>query len=129
MKGKGKYTKGSDGKYHIGGKTYDYLVGSRRQVFNGSAFGTTHGRKRLTKADLMQNRWGRIVSRRLHNRAKREDRVGEHVWGARKGKFGAVRKTKSVKRSKSRSKSRSRSRSARGTRKKCRTARGRFKKC
>ena len=32
-----RHSKGSDGKYHIDGKKFDQLVGSRAQVFHGSA--------------------------------------------------------------------------------------------
>ena len=50
-------------------------VGSRAEVFHGTAKHTSGG---LEKKDLLQNKHGRIVSRRKHNTAK-------------KGKFGAVR--------------------------------------
>ena len=41
--------KGSDGKYHINGQSYDMLVGSRAQVFHGTAYKTSGG---LTKSGL-----------------------------------------------------------------------------
>ena len=63
-------------------------VGSRRMVYSGTAKHTSGG---LTKKDLMMNSWGRIVSRKKHNTAKRENRLKKHGWGAKKGKFGAVR--------------------------------------
>ena len=42
------------------------LVGSRVQVWNGTAKKTGYGKKGLTRADLVKNKWGRIVSRKKH---------------------------------------------------------------
>jgi len=47
-------------------------IGSRRKVWNGTAKKTPGG---LTKADLMQNKYGRIVSRK---RAARGHRMVTH---------------------------------------------------
>ena len=85
-----KQHKSSDGKYHISGKVYDHLVGSRAQVYHGSAFKTSGG---LLKKDLVQNKRGRIVSKKKLETAKREKRLEKHGYFAEKGKFGAVRKT------------------------------------
>jgi len=85
-----KQHKSSDGKYHINGKVYDHLVGSRAQVYHGSAFKTSGG---LLKKDLVQNKRGRIVSKKKLETAKREKRLEKHGYFAEKGKFGAVRKT------------------------------------
>ena len=128
MKGVGRKTKGSDGKFHINGKTYEVLVGSRRMVWNGTAYKTSHGRKGLTKEKLMKNRRGRIVSKSLHNRAKREDRLGRAGLTAKKGKFGAVRiSPKGTRKARGRgTKKRSR---RRRSGKPCRNSRGHFKKC
>ena len=63
--------KSADGKYHIAGKKYDVLVGSRAQVHHGTAYKTTGG---LKHSDLMMNKHGRIVSRKKHATAKREKR-------------------------------------------------------
>jgi len=62
--------------------------GSRAEVFHGSAKKTTGG---LTKKNLMKNKNGRIVSRRKHATAKRENRLKKHGYGAKKGKFGAIK--------------------------------------
>lgn len=43
-------------------------IGSRRKVWNGTAQKTPGG---LTKADLMQNKYGRIVSRKRSARGRR----------------------------------------------------------
>ena len=83
-----KPTRQSDGLYHVHGKTYKVLIGSRHQVWNGTAF-KTEGQ--LTKSDLMMNKWGRIVSRKKHATAKKENRLRKYGYTARKGKFGAIK--------------------------------------
>ena len=70
------------------GKTYDMLVGTRAQVWHGTAYKTSGG---LTKGDLLQNKNGRIVSKAKHASAKREKRLIKAGYGTKKGKFGFVR--------------------------------------
>jgi hypothetical protein len=82
------HTKSADGKYHIAGKAYPILIGTRAQVWHGTAYKTAGG---LKKADLMQNKAGRIVSRAKHTTAKREMRLVKHGYGSKKGKFGYVK--------------------------------------
>ena len=36
-----RHSKGADHKYHINGKTFEQLVGSRAQVFHGTAYKTS----------------------------------------------------------------------------------------
>ena len=79
-----------DGKYHIKGKSYPELFGSRQKVYNGTAYKTTGG---LTKNDLLMNKNGRIVSSLKHKTAKKEKRLEKAGYFAEKGKFGYVRKT------------------------------------
>ena len=62
--------------------------GSRAEVWHGSAKHTSGG---LEKKDLIMNKWGRIVSKKKHATAKRENRLHKHGWTAKKGKFGAVK--------------------------------------
>jgi len=62
-------------------------IGSRRQVFNGTAKKTSGG---LTKTDLMMSR-GRIVSKLKHFSAKKEMRLLKYGYGTKKGKFGYVK--------------------------------------
>jgi hypothetical protein len=57
-------------------------------VWNGTAY-KTEGQ--LTKSDLMMNKWGRIVSRKKHATAKKENRLRKYGYTARKGKFGAIK--------------------------------------
>jgi hypothetical protein len=82
------HSRNSDGFYHIKGHRYELLIGSRAQVMHGTAYKTTGG---LTKSDLIQNKNGRIVSKKKHHSEKREGRLRKHGYTAKKGSFGAVR--------------------------------------
>jgi hypothetical protein len=62
-------------------------IGSRRQVWNGTAKRTSGG---LTKNDLMMSH-GRIVSKSKHFSAKKEMRLLKYGYGTQKGKFGYVK--------------------------------------
>lgn len=65
-------------------------VGTKRQVFIGSALRTSGG---LQKADLMQNSKGRIVSLKQHqNGLKAIVRLRELGYIAKKGEFKLFRK-------------------------------------
>jgi hypothetical protein len=80
----------SDGRYHIKGKTFKKLRGSRREVWNGTSFRT---QGLLTRDELMQpKKNGRIVSRKKHEQAKTNNNLVKSGWKlAEKGKFGAQR--------------------------------------
>lgn len=78
-----------DGTYHIDGKKFKELFGSREQVMNGTAY-KTEGL--LKKKDLMKNKWGRIVSVKKHRTAKKEKRLEKAGYFAQKGKFGFVKR-------------------------------------
>lgn len=82
--------KSADGKYHIHGKKYDLLVGSRAQVHHGTAYKTSGNLKR---GDLMMNKHGRIVSKKKHTTAKKEKRLEKAGYKPTKGKFVAMRKS------------------------------------
>lgn len=84
-----RVSKGPDGKYHIKGRKYELLIGSRAQVHHGTAYKTPGG---LTKEKILMNKHGRIVSRKKHATAKKEKRLEKAGYFAKKGKFGAVRK-------------------------------------
>jgi len=71
---------------------HQQTIGTRAQVFHGTAKHTSGG---LHKSDLMQNKAGRIVSRRKHHSAKKEMRLVKHGFGTKKGKFGFVKLNKS----------------------------------
>lgn len=72
----------------IHGKSYEILCGTRAQVWHGTAYKTSGG---LKKAQLMQNKSGRIVSEKKHNSAKRDNRLVKSGYGTKKGKFGWVK--------------------------------------
>ena len=81
--------KKDDGLYHIKGQTYKMLIGSKAQVFHGTAYKTAGG---LTKSGVKKSRSsGLYVSKKASDRAKREDRLGKAGYTTIKGKFGAVR--------------------------------------
>lgn len=87
-----RFTKTESGKYVVAGKHYEALIGSRAQVWHGTAYKTSGG---LTKSHLIQNKSGRIVSRAKHSTAKKEMRLVKHGYGTKKGKFGFVKLNKS----------------------------------
>jgi hypothetical protein len=66
-----------------------HTVGSRAAVWHGNAEHTSGG---LTKKDLLQNKWGRIVSAKKHKSAKKEKRLEKAGFFAKKGKFGTVKR-------------------------------------
>jgi len=83
------HSRSADGTYHINGKTYSELVGSRAQVWNRTAYKTSGA---LTRSHLMRNKWGRIVSAKKHRTAKKEKRLQKSGYFTVKGKFGSVKK-------------------------------------
>jgi hypothetical protein len=89
-----RFTKTASGRYMVQGKSYEMLMGSRAQVWHGTAYKTSGG---LTKNNLMQNKAGRIVSKDKHMTAKKEKRLVKAGYGTKKGKFGFVMLGKSRK--------------------------------
>ena len=83
-----RYTKTASGKYSIHGKHFETLFGSRAQVHHGTAYKTSGG---LTKDQLIQNKNGRIVSKKKHATAKKEKRLVKAGYETKKGKFGFVK--------------------------------------
>ena len=83
-----KHLKHADGTYHIKGKKYKVLIGSRAQVWHGTAYKTEGG---LNKSHLKKNKVGKLVSLKKSKSAKKENRLKKHGWGYKKGSFGAVR--------------------------------------
>lgn len=80
--------KAADGFYHIHGKKYEVLEGSRAQVWHETAYKTPGN---LCKCELMMNKNGRIVSKKKHATAKREKRLVKAGFLTKKGKFGYVK--------------------------------------
>jgi len=90
--------KSDDGMYHIKGKKFQMLVGSRAQVMHETAYKTTGG---LTKKSLKKNKHGKIVSRAKSNKGPQMlKRLHDKGYFTRKGKFGAIKKTKKSKKGK-----------------------------
>ena len=84
-----KFSRTSNGKYSVAGKTYESLIGTRAQVWHGTAYKTSGG---LTHAHLMKNKSGRIVSRSKHLTAKKEKRLVKAGFLTKKGHFGFIKK-------------------------------------
>jgi len=64
------------------------IIGSRAEVWHGTAKHTSGG---LTKAHLMKNKSGRIVSKKKHFSAKKDNRLVKAGFKTRKGHFGFVK--------------------------------------
>ena len=73
--------------------------GSRAEVFHGNAKKTKYG---LTKAGLLKNKHGEIVSRKKSMTAKKEKRLEKFGYFTKKGEFGFVKRTVKAKKSKKR---------------------------
>ncbi len=82
--------KGHDGLYHINGKSFQLLKGSRAQVWHGTAYET---KGELKKSDLVMNKHNRIVSAKKQKTAKKEMRLHKYGYYTKKGTFGYVKKT------------------------------------
>ncbi len=72
----------------VDGKKYKMRYGSRRQVYNGTAY-TTKGN--LKQKDIIKNKQDRFVSRKKSRMAKKEQRLLKYGYGATKGTFGFTR--------------------------------------
>jgi hypothetical protein len=75
--------------YHINGKKYPILIGSRAQVEHATAYKTPGG---LKKGDLLMNKNGHIVSRKKHFTAKKEKRLEKAGYKTKKGRFQLSKK-------------------------------------
>lgn len=89
-----KFSRTSTGKYSVAGKTYESLIGSRAQVWHGTAYKTSGG---LTHSHLMKNKSGRVVSKAKHISAKKDKRLIKAGYLTKKGKFGFIKKGKTMK--------------------------------
>ena len=73
-----------------GGKQYQQLVGSRRQVFNGTAKKTGYGKAALTKKHLKMNKHGRIVSVKKSRASRKNKNLGKFLQKRGSKTFGPV---------------------------------------
>jgi|TARA_B110000285_G_scaffold70302_1_gene80931 hypothetical protein len=64
------------------------------KVWHGTLKKTSGG---LTKKDLMKNKRGKIVSKKRHNLAKRNNFLVKAGFVTQKGKFGSFKKAKQTK--------------------------------
>ena len=90
-----RHKRGKDGLYHIAGRKYRWLVGTRKQVkILKSAYKTTYGKVRprgdaLTAKDLFVTKRARVVSRVKHNKGPALlRRLHDRGYYAKKGEFG-----------------------------------------
>ena len=116
------------------GKMYKMLVANginkRAQVWNGTAYKTSHGAKGLKRTDLMKKN-GRIVSKRASKSAAKNKNLGHYVALAKKnkGSRGLVLMRKGMKtRKNSKGKGVKRRKTVKRGRR-CRNSRGKYKKC
>ena len=72
----------------VGG--YSQLVGSRRQVFNGTAKKTGYGKSGLTKKDLKMNKHGHIVSIKKSKASRKNKNLGKFLQKRGSKTFGPV---------------------------------------
>jgi hypothetical protein len=68
--------------------SFEKTIGSRAEVWHGTSKHTSGG---LTKSDLFKNKAGRIVSKKKHHTAKKDNRLVKSGYGTKKGKFGYVK--------------------------------------
>ena len=111
------------------GRTYKNLVGTRAEVWHGTAFKTSYGKTKseggdaLTRVNLIKNKHGRIVSKEKAGKKKQLlKQLRDAGYTTKKGKFGAIKTRKAAKGRKARRKTK-RCRHKSGPKK------GKFKKC
>jgi hypothetical protein len=75
-------------------KKFAKTIGTRAEVFHGTAQKTGYGVHALFKKDLVKNKYGRIVSKKKHKTAKKEKRLEKHGYFAKKGQFGYVKRSR-----------------------------------
>ena len=91
-----RFTRSANGKYVVHSKSYEMLIGTRAQVWHGTAYKTSGG---LTHSHLMKNKSGRIVSKSKHVSAKKNNRLVKAGYLTKKGHFGFVKKGSKSKKS------------------------------
>jgi hypothetical protein len=74
---------------------FEQNIGTRAQVWHGTAKKTSGN---LTKHSLMKNKHGRIVSRKMHNTAKKQNRLVKAGYITKKGHFGFIKTAKNKRR-------------------------------
>ena len=87
--------KSKDGLYHSNKGSFENNIGSRAQVWHGTAKKTSGG---LHKSDLLMNKQGRIVSAKKSKTAKKDKRLEKAGYKPVKGKFRLMSKSMKNKR-------------------------------
>ena len=125
-----------NGATMVGGSKYSLTVGSRAQVWNGTAYKTGYGKKGLKRSDLIRNKHGRIVSKKKHAYGKKKGLKQLHAKGyfTRKGHFGVVKKgSKTAKKGRKKGKTAKKGKKGKSRGKRCRhksgKKKGKYKKC
>ena len=86
-----RHHKSEDGMYHVKGKSFARLNGSRAEVMHETAYKTSGG---LTKGHLKYNKHGHIVSKAKSRQGPMLlKRLTSKGYFTRKGTFGFVKKT------------------------------------
>ena len=80
--------KQEDGCYYVNGVKFKKLIGTRAEVWHGTAYKTAG---KLTKGQLMKSKIGRIVSKSKHDSSVKEKRLQKYGYTAKKGHFGPVK--------------------------------------
>lgn len=73
-----------------GGKQYQQIIGTRRQVFNGTAKKTGYSKSALTKKNLKKNKHGRIVSIKKSRASRKNKNLGKFLRKRGSKTFGPV---------------------------------------
>ena len=109
------------------GKTYAMLIGSPRQVWNGTAYKTGYGKRSMTKKGIIRKKDGRLVSKARSMKAKKNKNLGKYIDIAKKNK--GKKGFKPMKRMTNKRNKGSGVTKKRKSRRKCRNTRGKYKKC
>ena len=91
--GRKNFVRDKNGHYNIRGKTYKKNRGSRREVWNETAYQTTGN---IKKNGLYKNKHNRIVSKKLRKQAMKDKRLVKSGYLTKKGQFGAFKDGKAV---------------------------------
>ena len=91
--GRKNFVRDKKGHYNIRGKTYKKNRGSRREVWNETAYQTTGN---IKKKGLYKNKHNRIVSKKLRKQAMKDKRLIKSGYVTKKGEFGAFKDGKPV---------------------------------
>jgi|TARA_B100001057_G_scaffold486185_1_gene566999 hypothetical protein len=99
-----RHKKASDGLFHIHGKKFNKLIGSRAEVMHRTAYKTSGGKVKgrggdaLLRKHLKYNKNGKIVSRaKSSKKGKLLAQLKRAGYTTKKGKFGAVKINKTLK--------------------------------